>query len=102
MSYFFRTNNFDLDKYDFDIEVIPRFTRKEQEFLILLLDNLNEETGHSVIERPLISLGEDEMKKIILSLMKKTLYSSVITEEGKKSELYFGIFDFIIINQLIH
>ncbi len=96
MSYFFRSNNFDLDKYDFDIEIIPRFTKKEQEILVLLLENYEVEDEYSRIKKKLIDLDNKELKKTIMNLMKKTVYCTIFMEKEKKSQLFFTIFDFII------
>ena len=97
MNYFFRTNDFNLKNSDFDIECIPRFTKKEHEFFITLLENSDESTEYNEIDIKNLKINLSNMSKSILNLLKKTIYCYVFIEKKEKVEIYFKPFDYIII-----
>ena len=41
MYYFFMDRNFNLDKYDFDVNFSPRLTKAERDLLNIFLDNVD-------------------------------------------------------------
>lgn len=97
MNYFFRTNDFNLQNSEFDIECIPRFTKKEHELFIMLLENSDEEADYNEIEKKNLKMDLNIINKNILSLLKKIVYSYVFIEMKEKVEVYFKLFDYIII-----
>ena len=97
MNYFFRTNDFNLQTSDFDIECIPRFTKKEHELFITLLENSDDKDEHNEIEKKNLKIDLVSLNKTILNLSKKTIYCYVFIEKKEKVEVYFKLFDYIII-----
>lgn len=95
MYYFLKNKDFDLENYDFDIEYLPRFTKKEKEILLLLLKNHNNQEEYSVLK--LSGHGFENIEKTLTSLMKKIIYCNISKKKEKISSLYFQIFEFIIL-----
>ena len=47
MYYFFMDRNFNLDKYDFDVNFSPRLTKAERDLLNIFLDNVDKKNEYT-------------------------------------------------------
>lgn len=99
MNYFFKTNDFNLEHNDFDIECIPKFTKKEHDLFIFLLKNYNDKEEYSGIDKNSIKINQEEIKKNVLGLIKKIVHCYVYENNKNMIELYFNLFEFIIIEE---
>lgn len=101
MYYFLKKEDFHLEKYDFDIEISPRLTKKEQEILNLFLTyfDIEKEYSEFVFDFKVFNLTIEELKKYIYNMNKKVI--SVYLYEGEKelTSLYFNIFDIVVFQE---
>ena len=65
MYYFLKDANFNLENYEFDVEVNPKFTKKEQIFLKEFIDNYSSEKEYSMLNINNLPLKDDDIKKTI-------------------------------------
>lgn len=95
MYYFLKKCDFNLENYDFDIEFSTRLTKKEQNLLKVLLNNFSEDKEFSEVELSSLSFKEDDVKKIIEGVMKKTFNCNFRTKTSSVSTFYFNIFNIV-------
>lgn len=96
MSYFFKTNDFNLEHYDFDINCSPQFTKKEQEFFQFLLKDYDFKSKYSEKDLILNKYKVESIKKLIPNLLKKVVHCYIINEKNEKFEICFNLFDYVI------
>lgn len=97
MYYFLKNKDFKLEDYDFEIECTPKFTKKEQEIFQTFITHFNPNEKYSEFHVRKLKLKESEIKKYIFSLAKKTIYCHVFKENIEITNLYFSIFDVLVI-----
>jgi len=99
MYYFLKKTDFNLENYDFDIEFSTRLTKKEQKLLKLLLKSYSKDEDFSKVRITSLPFEEDEVKKLIENLMKKTFNCKFETKVSNISTFYFNIFSIIAIER---
>lgn len=96
MYYFFKNSDFQLDKFEFDVDYFPRITKNEHIFLKKLIENIDDSSEFFKIKIKKTDFEKDEINKIIISFAKKVIHCR-IKEEIEETELYFNFFDFIML-----
>lgn len=91
MYYFLKKSDFNLENYDFDIELSPRLTKKEQHFLKELLDEFDSQSEYSKIDIRKLELTRESIEGLLESLMKKTFKCWFSHEKKMISRFYFGL-----------
>ena len=99
MYYFLKNKDFNLEVYDFSIDCSPRFTKKEQDVFDCFVANFNYQDEYSEFDESQLKMDENEIQKIIFSLMKKTIYCHVFKDNIEITKLYFNIFDVVVIEE---
>ncbi len=106
MYYFLKKENFNLDKYDFEIKITPRLTKKEQDILRVFLKYFEVEKEYTQVDfnPKVFRISIEELKKCINNINKKAI--SIYIYEGRKelTSLYFNIFDIVVFqdNKIIY
>ncbi|MCS5421357.1 MULTISPECIES: replication initiation protein [Psychrilyobacter] len=101
MYYFLKKQDFNLEKYDFDIDISPRLTKKEQEILNLFLTyfDLEKEYSEFIFDFKVFNLTIEELKKYIYSMNKKVISASIYKGEKELTSLYFSIFNIVVFQE---
>ena len=101
MYYFLKKEDFHIEKYDFDIDISPRLTKKEQEILNLFLTcfDLEKEYSEFVFNFKPLNLTIKEFKKHIYSMNKKVISVSIYEGEKELTSLYFNLFDIVVFQE---
>ena len=97
MYYFLKNKDFNLEEYDFEIDCIPRFTKKEQDVFDCFVANFKYEQEFSEFPENKLKISEEELQKIIFNLMKKNVYCHVFKDKTEITKIYFNIFDVVVI-----
>ena len=90
MYYFLKNKDFNLEVYDFSIDCSPRFTKKEQDVFDCFVANFNYQDEYSEFDESQLKMDENEIQKIIFSLMKKTIYCNVFKDNIEITKLFFN------------
>lgn len=101
MYYFLKKENFNLDKYDFDVNINPRFTKKELKILKVFLKFFKVEEEYTEVDfsKKYFDCSLEELKKAINKINKKAI-SIYIYQDGKElTSLYFNIFDIVVFQE---
>ena len=102
MYYFFMDRNFNLDKYDFDVNFSPRLTKAERDLSNIFLDNVDRKNEYTELNYDfnLFKLSYFELIENIKSIKKKveilSLNKGNINRRPKKKFKVSSILFFII------
>lgn len=98
MYYFLKKENFNLDIYDFDIDILPRFTKSEQKIFKFLLELLNKENEYTeiVYENKLLKISFEKFKETINNILKKTINMCIFKDSLEITSFSFNIFDIVV------
>lgn len=96
MYYFLKKEKFNLEKHDFDVQCVPRFTKKECEVFDILIRNYKPEASLSELDIKKIKYPIKETSNIIDSLNKKSILLHVYDSTVDISILNFSIFDLAV------
>lgn len=96
MYYFLKSENFNLEEYDFDIQCNPRFTKKEHDVFSKFVSNFRVDQDFSEFAEKELKMDKDEIQKTIHNLTKKTIYCCIFKENVEISKFYFNIFDIVV------
>lgn len=101
MYYFLKKEDFQLERYDFDIDISPRLTKKEQEILNLFLTcfDLEKEYSEFVYNFKPLNLTIEKLKKHIYSMKKKVISIYIYEGEKELTSLYFNLFDIVVFQE---
>lgn len=104
MYYFLKNKDFNLEEYDFGINCSPRLTIKEHEFFNKLIEKYSSDKDFSEIETKNLKYSERELKQLIESINKKSIFCQIFQGNKTISSFYFNIFDIVAIedNMLIY
>ncbi|WP_028856627.1 replication initiation protein [Psychrilyobacter atlanticus] len=95
MYYFLKKSDFNLEKYNFNIELDSKLTKKEYQVLKILIDNYKLDSTYSELKKNKWDISEDEMLKVINLLMKKKFQCEFYDESREVSKFFFNIFNII-------
>ena len=98
MYYFFMDRNFNLDKYDFDVNFSPRLTKAERDLLNIFLDNVDKKNEYTELNYDfnLFKLSYFELIENIKSIKKKSLSIEMRLDGQLFRILFINFFDVII------
>ena len=97
MYYFFMDRNFNLDKYDFDVNFSPRLTKAERDLLNIFLDNVDKKNEYTELNYDfnLFKLSYFELIENIKSIKKKSLSIEMRLDGQLFRILFINFFDVI-------
>lgn len=99
MYYFLKEENFNLEEYGFDIDVSPRFTKREHEILDCFFKFFNVEEEFSEFPQKMMDIHAEELEKVIYNLSKKVVVCRIYKENQKISKFFFNIFDIVVFEE---
>ena len=104
MYYFLKKSDFNLEKYNFNIELDSKLTKKEYQVLKTLIENYESNSAYSELDKDKWGISEEDMLKVVESLMKKKFQCEFYDENEEVSKFFFNIFNIIAFedNKLIY
>ena len=101
MYYFFMDRNFNLDKYDFDVNFSPRLTKAERDLLNIFLDNVDKKNEYTELNYDfnLFKLSYFELIENIKSIKKKSLSIEMRLDGQLFRILFINFFDVIFFEE---
>lgn len=98
MYYFLKEEKFNLEEYEFDVDLIPKFTKKEQEAFSVFLDSYKKD-DFSEVTKEKFSLDKESLEKLIYNLSKKVVKIRVYKDEKEISKIFFNLFDLLVFEE---
>ncbi len=106
MYYFLKKENFNLDKYDFDVNITPRLTKRELDILAIFLEKFKVEENYTEVEfdSKLFKEDKEKLKKTINNINKKAISIYIYEDGAELTSIYFNIFDIVVFegNKIIY
>jgi len=99
MYYFLKKENFNLEENSFDIDISPRFTKKEHEVFSTFIKSFHIEEEVSEFEYKYLNKSKDEIEKIIQSLTKKVVNCRIYKDDVEISKMFFNLFEIVVLEK---